>query len=170
MGAYASVIDLYAFCISLQFLYVHFVCLFQWVNNLRTWNFSSRSFFLGRGCSWRGVRSPNYCQLSEAEDRDHIYHLVHVTVVERTCVCPFDFQRRTPYVSGFFYFPCPLHYPMLTAPLFLQVALHSLAFSLAFRDNSELVAPSAECSYNTVSTSEPWRFAFMFSLIYFGCD
>ena len=116
MGAYASVIDLYAFCISLQFLYVHF-CLFQWVKKPSNVELIFEVIFLGRGCSWRGVRSPNYCQLSEPEDRDHIHHLVHVTVVERTCVCPFDFQRRTPYVSVCF-FTSPAHSttPCLTAP------------------------------------------------------
>ena len=68
---------------------------------------------------------------------------------------------------------CLVFLPPLPTPLpnvWLHPFLLHVLHSLAFRDNSELVAPSAECSYNTVSTSQLWRFAFMFSLIYFGCD
>ena len=115
IGAYASVIDLYEFCISLQFLYVHF-CLFQWVKNFRTWNLSSRSFFfLGVDIADAVyvVQITASCPTKRTAtgisscSRDLLNVLVSVLLT-------FSDGRRT---CLFFYLPCPLHYPMFDYPL-----------------------------------------------------
>ena len=91
-----------------------------------------------------------------------LYHPAYVTIPERTSCLSF-WLSATDAVRVCFTFPA--HSTTVCLP-----SLHDFLLSLAFRDNSERVAPTTECCYNIVSTSIPRDLRLCLSLIEFRCD